>query len=139
MKSRIEHSTMNEILNLGRKPTKEELNKYVQRGIRKLLDILENTSNKIAGFEPFILFINTMCGGLEMHINDIKEPVGNYFKEHPEISAMIIEDKYDLDGEKFSFSIFLNNECKCPLPKKFLESMCLSDNPIKLLDYEVNK
>lgn len=131
VKSCIEESTGNEILNLGRKPTKDEVNKYIEKGIRKLLVNLDTKYSKIIDSKPFILFINTMFSGLEMHVNDIKEPIKNYFKYNPKISAIIVDDRYDLRGEKFSFAVFLNRESKSPLSKKFLEKMRLSENLIK--------
>lgn len=129
VKACIENSTCYEILKLGRNPTKNELNKYIMKGIEKLLYILNEKSNKIDDHKPFILFLNTMIGGIEMHVNDIKKPIYKYLKEDSKISAVIIDDRYDLEGNKFNFAIFLNKGSD--IPHTFLEKIHSSENLIK--------
>ncbi len=129
VKACIEDSTCYEILKLGRSPTKNELNKYIMKGIKKLLDVLNEKSNKIDDHKSFVLFLNTMIGGIEMHVNDIKEPIYKYFKDNSKISTIIIDDRYNLEGDKFNFAIFLNKGSY--IPHTFLEKIRSSKNLIK--------
>jgi hypothetical protein len=101
------------------------------------VDALDKKTGKLTGanVESFVLYVNTMCGGVEMHIDDIKVPIREYFKKCPEISAIIIDDRYCLDGEEFHFVVFANGNAKYPLSDRFLERMCSSGNQVKIYPF----